>query len=84
MPESIVITLPKTMSIDKRISEASRQITEWLQSFEKPFKDGADKLQLTKCEIKQEEYSYHYSIINRRELSASDVKARIQKMASNS
>ena len=84
MPESIIITLPKNMSLERRISETSRQITEWLQSFDKPFKDGANKLQLSKCEQNQNEYSYHYSIINRKELSASDVKARVNKVSSNS
>ena len=72
-PESKVITVPKKMPLAARISEVSKQITEWLESLERPFNNETDKLQLTKYERGDKEYSYSYLITNRRELSASDV-----------
>ena len=64
MPESINITLPKAMPMDERILGASRRISEWLESLEKPFNIEKDKLLLTRYEQSDEDYSYHY-IINR-------------------
>ncbi|HDI79268.1 MAG TPA: hypothetical protein ENF54_06490 [Desulfobacteraceae bacterium] len=75
MTESIVINLPKDMPLKERVAEVSRRLNEWLNSFDKPFKDGADKLQLVKCQQSEEEFLYQYSIISRKELSASDVKS---------
>ncbi len=73
IPESTTIALPRNMSLVKRITEVSRRITEWLDSLDHPFNMESDKLQLIKCERSDKEYSYKYSVINRKELSASDV-----------
>ena len=74
MSESIIVTLPEKMPLVKRISEASRQITEWLESFDMPFNCEKDRLHLTKCEHTDGGYSYRYSVVKRKGLSASDVK----------
>lgn len=74
MSESIIVTLPKKMPLVIRISEASKQITEWLQSFDKPFNCEKDRLHLTRCKHTDRGYSYRYSLVRRPALSASDVK----------
>ncbi len=73
MPESITVSLPRRMSLVMRISEASRQITEWLESFDIPFDDEKDRLQLAGCEHGDRGYSYQYRVVKRKGLSASDV-----------
>jgi hypothetical protein len=72
MSESIIVTLPKKMPLERRISEASKQITEWLQSFDKPFNCEKDRLHLTRCKHTDRGYSYRYSLVRRQGLSASD------------
>lgn len=64
MPESITITLPKAMPMDERILGASKRISEWLESLEKPFNIKKDELLLTRYEQSDKDYSYRY-IINR-------------------
>ena len=76
MKESITIPLPRTMPLVTRISETSRRIKEWLQSLAEGFNDEKDKLQLKKWELDHREFRYYYSIISRKELSASDVNSR--------
>jgi hypothetical protein len=73
MNNSKTVTLPRTMPLTIRISEASRKISEWLRSLDRPFNHETDKLQLTRYERSETAFSYHYSIINRKEFSASDV-----------
>jgi len=63
MLESKIITLPRPMSLVKRISEVTTQIREWLKSLDKPLSDGKHMVQLTKCERNNGEYCYCYSII---------------------
>ena len=74
MSESIIVTLPKKMPLERRISEASKQITEWLQSFDTPFNCEKERLHLTGCEHTDRGYSYRYSLVKRQGLFASDVK----------
>ena len=62
MLEFTTITLPKTMPLTERISEVSRQISEWLESLEIPFNDEKDVLRLTRYERNDEKHSYHYSV----------------------
>jgi hypothetical protein len=76
MKESITIPLPRTMPLVTRISETSRRIKEWLQSLASGYNDENDKLQLKKWELDHKEFRYYYSIISRKELSASDVNNR--------
>lgn len=73
MLQSKTVTLPRTMPLTVRISEASKRISEWLRSLDKPFNYETDKLQLTRFERSDTAYSYHYAIINRKEFSASDI-----------
>ena len=60
MPESTTIILPKTMPIAERIPGVIEQISEWLESLEKPFNLDKDALHLAKYEKNIENYSYHY------------------------
>ena len=83
MKESITIPLPRTMPLVTRISETSRRIKEWLQSLAEGFNDEKDKLQLKKWELDHREFRYYYSIISRKELSASDVNNRRDSHISN-
>ncbi|MBW1682359.1 MAG: hypothetical protein JRF59_09130 [Deltaproteobacteria bacterium] len=62
--EHTTITLPKTMPLDKRITEVTKQLSEWLKSLDKAPKDGASKVFLTKLETGEKDYKYHYSIIS--------------------
>lgn len=64
MSESITITLPKAMPTGERILGASKRISEWLESLEKPFNIEKDELLLTRYEQNDKDYSYRY-IINR-------------------
>jgi hypothetical protein len=74
MPLSITVTLPKKMPLSKRILEASKQISDWLDSLGAQLNDKKERLQLTKCEIKDDEFCYHYSIVTRLESSAYDIR----------
>ena len=74
--QKLVVTLPKKMPLAMRISKASSQIREWLQIVDVAFNDKRDKLQLTKWELKDREYRYHYSIIKEKASSASQVSSR--------
>ncbi|MCJ7684338.1 MAG: hypothetical protein MUO68_08590 [Desulfobacteraceae bacterium] len=74
--QKLVVTLPKKMPLAMRISKASSQIREWLQIVDVAFNDERDKLQLTKWELKNREYRYHYSIIKEKASSASQVSSR--------
>ncbi len=76
MKQSLTIALPKNMPLARRISETSRRINEWLNSFEVKFDDEKDKLHLNKMEIKNQEYRYSYSIISRKGLSVGAVNSR--------
>jgi hypothetical protein len=71
MPESTMITLPKTMPLVERISEVNRQLSDWLKSLE-GFVCGRDALRLTKYEREAEKYSYHYIIDHRVSLITSN------------
>ena len=66
--EHKIITLPANMPLDKRITEVGKQISDWMKTLDrqppKSLKDEAGKVFLTKCEKKNSEYSYQYSIIN--------------------
>ena len=77
MLESKIITLPRTMSLVKRISEVSTQIRGWLKSVDQPLDDVTGKLRLTKCERNNREYCYRYSIIRGKQLTAFGVNDRI-------
>jgi hypothetical protein len=58
--ESFTITLPKNMLLGKKVAEVSRQISEWLESFEEPFNHKT--LRLRKIEERDKDYIYHYEI----------------------
>jgi len=74
--QKLVVALPKRMPLAMRISKASSQIREWLQIVDVAFNDERDKLQLTKWQLKNSEYHYHYSIIKEKASSASQVSSR--------
>ncbi len=74
--EKLTVTLPKKMPLAMRISDASRQIKEWLKTADITLNNERDKLQMTKWEIKNREYHYHYSIIEGNVSSASQVSNR--------
>lgn len=84
MPESITITLPKDMSLGRRISEASRRLSEWLGSFGRSIEKMDDRLQLTQYKMTGSEYAYQYSIINRKALSAADTHIPLGRRNSSS
>jgi hypothetical protein len=79
MNESLTIVLPRKMSLSGRISEASRQINEWLLSPDVVFKNERDKLQMTKWERDDREYRYHYLIIRGKGLSASTLSTPLSE-----
>jgi hypothetical protein len=58
--ESLTINLPKSMPLGNRVAEASRQISEWLESLDKSFNHKA--LRLKKIEETDKDYFYHYEI----------------------
>ena len=74
--ESITINLPKKMSLVRRISETGSRVRDWLQTFTVAFNDERDKLQLTKWELKNGEYFYHYAVIKGKVLSAGKVNIK--------
>lgn len=59
MNESLAIVLPRKRSLPARISEASRQIKEWLLSPNVVFNNERDKLQMIKWERDDREFRYH-------------------------
>ncbi len=74
--QKLVVTLPKKMPLAMRISEASRQIKEWLKTADITLNNESNKLQMAKWEIKNREHHYHYSIIEGKVSSASQVSGR--------
>lgn len=76
MMETITITLPKKMPIANRIFETGSRLRDWLQDLHVFFNDERDKLQLTKWELKNTEYHYHYFIIRAKTLSAGKVNIK--------
>jgi hypothetical protein len=75
--ETLTVTLPKKNSLPKRISEVSNRLREWLKDLEIVYNDEKDKMQLSGCEFKKDEYHYHYSIIKREPISAFKAKGRL-------
>ena len=61
MSEYKTIILPKTMPLVERISGVSKEISEWIKSFEEPFNVSTDVIQLAKYE-RNDKYSYHYIV----------------------
>jgi len=61
MSEHKTIILPKTMPLVERISGVSKEISEWIKSFEEPFNVSTDVIQLAKYE-RNDKYSYHYIV----------------------
>lgn len=76
MTESITITLPKKMSLVMRITEAARQISEWLLTLDAALHEERGKLHLTKCELKNNEFRYHYSISQRKGASVGKINLK--------
>ena len=64
-PEKVV-ALPKSMPLSKRISEAKKQLEEWLKSLGKPINKNRI-LRLKAWEQVDKEFKYHYEIIGREE-----------------
>ena len=62
MPESTNITLSRAMPLDERILKVNKQLSEWLQSLDKPFNDERDVLQLKKHVQSDKNFTYHYII----------------------
>ena len=60
--KSLTITMPRNMSPTNRISEVSKQVSEWLKSLEKPFNNRTNMLRLKKVEQSEKEYIYQYEI----------------------
>ncbi|UCF55872.1 MAG: hypothetical protein JSW15_07080 [Deltaproteobacteria bacterium] len=79
MKESLAIVLPRKMSLTERISEASRQINEWLQSLDVVFNNERDKLQMTKWERNDREYRYHYLVIKGKASSVDKVSTQVSE-----
>ena len=75
MNKSLTVALPRDMPLVRRISETSRKINEWLNSFEVKFDSEKDKLHLNKMEVKRQEYRYSYAIISRKGLSVGAVNS---------
>ena len=62
MSESKTIYVPNDIPVGARIQEAKTQISEWMQSFDEPFRPEKDTLHLVKCEQRNETCSYLYKI----------------------
>ena len=61
MPELIIINLPKNMPITERISAVSKELSQWVQTLDKPVKVGKDVIYLTHYHVNGG-YSYRYKI----------------------
>jgi hypothetical protein len=65
------------MPLTERISEVSRQVLEWLHSYDTLWDEEKATLRLVKVEKTHKEYRFHYSITLRTfHISAADVEAR--------
>ena len=83
MKESITINLKKTMPLGTRISEASRQIRDWLEFLDVELDSERHKLKLANCELDNNEFRYHYSLTSHKELSASAAGVRKKRYNSD-
>lgn len=78
MFEIKIIAVSKGMPLLMRISEVSKKVSEWLDSFEKLSDAERNSLRLKKADQTSEKYRYHYSISTGAELTASKVKVEAQ------
>jgi hypothetical protein len=62
MQESTVIKLNKDMPITERIEEVNRQISEWIDTLDKPFNHETDEFQLVNFDKESRQYRYKYMI----------------------
>ena len=74
--KSLTITLPKKMPLTKRISETSARLVGWLQTLGVELNDEKSKLQLEKWELKNGEYSHHYSFSKNKPSSVGEINSR--------
>lgn len=75
MFETKTIAVSKGIPLQERISEVSKQVSEWLDSFEKLSDAERNSLRLKKADQTSKEFRYHYSISTGAELTASKVRA---------
>ena len=66
------ITLPVTMPLHKRISEAARQIRVWVQSYNSKFDPTRDQLRLVGCVKKNGMFRYTYEFLTKASISPPD------------
>jgi hypothetical protein len=53
MPDSKTITVPNNIPVDAQIEEPKTQISQWMQSLDKPFRPDKDTLSLVICRQKE-------------------------------
>lgn len=63
------ITLPATMPLNERISEAARQIREWIYSYENGFDLRRDQLRLASFEEENGVHRYRYEFLRKESTS---------------
>jgi hypothetical protein len=63
MSKSKKILLPKSMPLEKRISQVGSILSEWLDSLNDPYDVQTDVLRLTECIQKNTGYHYHYTLL---------------------
>ena len=61
MNEYTIITLPRSMSLSERISEASKVISEWVKSLDTPLNEDTDLIHLAHYK-RNGKYVYQYVI----------------------
>ena len=62
MPESKIVYVSNDIPVGARIHEVKTQISEWIQSLDRPFRQGNDTMSLTKCRHDDQSYSLRYEI----------------------
>jgi hypothetical protein len=66
------ITLPVTMPLHQRISEAARQIRVWVQSYNSEFDPTRDQLRLVGCVKRNGMFRYTYEFLSKTRTSPPD------------
>ena len=68
------ITLPVTMPLHQRISEAARQIRVWVQSYTEEFDPTRGQLRLVRCVKENGMFRYTYEFLSKPSISPPDEK----------
>jgi len=62
MEMNTTVTVSRSLSIDRRLNEAGRQLRAWLKSLGSPYENSLHRLRSNGSERRGQEVLYHYEL----------------------